>query len=300
MHMTASFIPLGALDEVRALPGIAWAQPIAVATDSLEAGPERQLAYVIGYEVGHPGGPTDLVRGRAPGPGEIVLDDRSAERLGVGLGDEVTTAGRTWRVSGISTAMTNIVNSVAYVPFDGLAAARGMDGTASYLLVNVAGRPGEVASRIEASTGLTALPREAFSAEEARAVRDMSTELLAIMTLSAFVIALVVVGLTLYAGTLARLHEVGVMKALGAGAARLGTAVLSQALWTVAAAAVLALALALGLAWLLAAVGSSISVVIEASSVIRVAVGALVIAALGALSPLVRVLRVDPATVFRR
>lgn len=300
MHMTASSVPLEALDEVRRLPGVLWAEPIALASDSLEAGSERQLAYVIGYEAGHPGGPTELVRGAPPGPGQIVLDDRAAEQLAVVVGDEVRSAGRSWRVSGISISMTNIVNSVAFVRFDDLAVARGMDGTASYLLVKAAGQPGEVASRIETATGLTALTRADFSAEEARAVRDMSTEILAIMTLAAFLIALVVVGLTLYAATLARLREVGVMKALGAGTLRLGTAVLSQAMWTVTAATATAIALVVGLAWILARVGSSISVVIEAPSVVRVTIGAVLIGALGAVSPLLRVLRVDPASVFRR
>lgn len=300
MHMTASSVPLRALDEVRALSGVTWVEPIAFASDSLEVGSRRQLAYVIGYEAGEPGGPTELEQGRPPGPGEIVLDARAAELLGVELGDDMVTTGRTWRVSGISIQMTNIVNSVAYVRFADLATARGMDETASYLLVKVAGPPGGVASRIEAATGLSALTRLAFSAEESQAVRDMSTELLAIMTLSAFIIALVVVGLTLYAGTLARLREVGVMKALGAGTGRLGAAVLSQAIWTVVAATAMAVLLALGLAWVLAGIGSTISVVIEPSSAIRAAGGALVIGGLGAVSPLIKVLRVDPASVFRR
>ncbi|HEX4941151.1 MAG TPA: ABC transporter permease, partial [Actinomycetota bacterium] len=81
MHMTASSVPLQALDEVRRIPGVVWAQPIALTSDSLEVGAQRQLAYVIGYEVGEPGGPTELERGRPPEAGEIVLDDHAAELL---------------------------------------------------------------------------------------------------------------------------------------------------------------------------------------------------------------------------
>lgn len=40
--------------------------------------------------------PHDVVEGRAPGTGEIVLNEDAAERLGVGLGDPVTVLLRAW------------------------------------------------------------------------------------------------------------------------------------------------------------------------------------------------------------
>jgi len=40
--------------------------------------------------------------------------------------------------------------------------------------------------------------------------------------------------------------------------------------------------------------------VVEASSVLRASIGAAILGALGAVSPLIKVSRVDPATVFRR
>jgi putative ABC transport system permease protein len=300
MHMTASSVPVDAVEQIRALPGVTWAEPIASASDSLEVGPVRQLSYVIGYTPGGRGGPASLESGREPLVGEIVLDDRAAELLDVSLGEDVATAGRMWRVSGITSTMTNIVNSVAFVRLADLAEARRLDGNASYVLVGTDGPADALATRIEVATGLTALGREAFSDEEEQAVRDMSTELLAIMTLSAFLIALAVVGLTLYATTLARLRDVGVMKALGAGAGRMGATVLAQATWIVGAAVVAAVLLALGLGWVLGLAGSNVSIVIEPSSAARAAVGAFVIGALAAVAPLIKVLRVDPASVFRR
>ncbi len=300
MHMSSSSIPLAAVERIRALPGVRWADPILYDSGAVTTSEERALTYLIGYAPGGRGGPALLVAGEEPGPGEIVLDERAADTLGLGVGGRVETLGRSWRISGLTTGMTNIVNSVSYLPIDDFAAARGLDGVASYVLVGSESPADALAGRIESATGLTAQSRARFSAEERQRVKDMSTELMQIMTFAAFVIGLAVIGLTLYAATLSRLREIGVMKALGARPGRLGRIVLSQAAWTVGAALVVAVLLALGLGWVLGRAAATLSLVVEAFSVVRVTVAAALLGALGAVSPLIRVSRVDPATVFRR
>jgi putative ABC transport system permease protein len=300
MHMASSVVPLGAVEQLRAEPGVAWADPILYESTTLVAGDRRELAYLIGYRPGGQGGPVTLAAGREPEPGQIVLDDRAAADLGLELGAEVTTLGRSWRVAGLVTGMGNIVNSLAYVRFDDFAAARQASGTASFLLVGGEGPAAELASRVEALTGLTALAREEFSAQERRVVADMSVEIMQIMTLAALIIGLAVVGLTLYAATLARLREIGVMKALGAGARRLGGDVVAQAGWTVGLALLAAVPLAVGVGWAVEQATGSVAVAIETRSVLRAAAGAAAVGAIAAVAPLIRVLRVEPASVFRR
>lgn len=301
MHMASSSISLSGLDRIKTVPGVAWADPILYAPDSLASGASRQLAYVIGYVPGHRGGPASLVAGRAPpGPGEIVIDRRGAGNLHLAVGGSVRILGRSWRVSGLTSGLTNLANTVAFVPFDEFAAARQTQGTASYVLVGGSGSPDLLARRIADATGLSALSRARFSTQELRLARNMSSTLLQIMTLAAFLIGLAVVGLTLYTATLSRLREIGIMKAIGARQRRVANVVLSQAVWTVGTAMGLALALAVGLAWVLVRSSDNVSVNLQIAAVVRVAVGGLVLGALGATAPLIKVARVDPATVFRR
>lgn len=300
MHMSSSSFPLAALEAIRGVPGVRWADPILYDSGALIASDERELTYLIGYVPGRPGGPASLVAGEEPGPGEIVLDDRAAATLGLGVGGWVEILGRSWRVSGLTSGMTNIVNSVSYVPLDDFARARGLEGVASYVLVGSDAPPDQLAARIESATDLTAQSRDRFSAEERQGVKDMSAELMQIMTFAAFLIGLAVIGLTLYAATLSRLREIGVMKALGARPRRLGAAVLSQATWTVGAALAVAVLLALGLGSVLGRTAATLPLVVEPSSVLRATVGAGLLGALGAVSPLIKVSRADPATVFRR
>jgi putative ABC transport system permease protein len=229
-----------------------------------------------------------------------VVDQQAAGSMGLKVGDPVRLLGRTWRISGLTAGLTNLANTVAFVRFGDLAAARGLTGIASYVLAGTRGDPARAAQRIEAATGLSALPKAAFSAQERALVQDMSAELLQIMNLAGYLIGLAVIGLTLYTATLSRLREIGVMKALGARLWRLAGVVLSQALWTVGAAMAAAVALTLALAAVLGGTGANVPVVLALGSVAQAAAAALVLAGLGAVAPLVKVWRVDPVTVFRR
>jgi putative ABC transport system permease protein len=300
MHMSSSWIPAATVDRVRAIPGVRWAEPILYDSGTVISGRARELTYLIGYVSGRRGGPVSLVGGRQPGRGQIVLDDDAASRLGVSVGDHVDTLGRTWVVSGLTTGMTNIVNSVSYVPLADFAAARDVAGTISYVLVGTAQDADAIARDIANSTGLTVQTRQSFSDQERSGIKGMSAELMQIMTFAALVVGLAVVGLTLYAATLARLHEIGVMKALGSRTIRLTRLVVGQASWTVASALALAVVLELLLGFVLNRTKSTFPLVLEPGSVVRVALGAAVLAAIGALAPLRRVARVDPASVFRR
>ena len=149
--------------------------------------------------------------------------------------------------------------------------------------------------------GSVPVGRRNILADRRRLATSMAgVDLMAIMTLAAFLIGLAVVGLTLYASTLSRLREIGVMKAIGAPPRRLARTVLSQAGWTVGLAFALGWLATLGLGVLVARIGTTFPIVIEAGSLVRVAAGAMMLAAIGAVAPLIKVSRVDPATVFGR
>jgi putative ABC transport system permease protein len=301
MHMASSALPLTDVEEIRAFPGVTWADPILYAPDALASHDGRELAYVVGYRPNGHGGPTRLTAGHEPAPGQIVIDRQAATRLRIGVGEQVRVLGRTWQVSGITTGLTNIANTVAFVRFDEFAAARQVPGTTSYVLVGSTGSPDLLARRIEAATALTALSKARFAAQEAALARDMTTQILQIVTLAAFLIGMSVIGLTLYTATLSRLREIGIMKALGARPGRLAAFVLAQATWTIAAALTVAVALDLLLAFALPrVVGGDLPISLDASSIARAAVTGAVLGALGAIASLVKVWRVDPASVFRR
>src|SRR5690606_707499 len=207
---------------------------------------------------------------RAPGPGEVLVDDTAAKELGIEVGDTVSILGSPvpMLVSGLSTDGTNIVNTTVYVRTEDFAALRG-DSVASVLAgAQPRVSPDTLAQRIaEALPDTTAQTRAEFARQEANVVRDMAADVMKIVTVIGFVIALAVTGLTLFTATLAKLREYGILKALGAGTPRLALTVAAQAAWSVTLALALAVAASMLLGAAIGAATPNVEVAIQAASV---------------------------------
>jgi len=301
MHMSASSLPPGAPARAAGVSGVAWVAPLAYTSGAVGGPRGRQLTYVFGYEpaTGR-GGPGDLVRGRQPRRGEVVVDALAADQLGLRLGGVATVLGTPLRVSGMSREGTSITNTTVFVTLDQFAAMR--PAALAYLLVRTARTvsPDVVAGRIAAAVpGTTVQTREEFVASESRIVTDMSADLLRLMSLIGLLIAVAVIASGLLTTTLARLRDFAVLKALGAGTVRLAGTVVSQVLWTVGLALAVATAAAMLLAGLVPAFAPTVQLLVTAESVLRLGMAALASGILAALLPLRRLATVDAATAFR-
>jgi putative ABC transport system permease protein len=302
MHMSSSALPPRTAERAAGVPGVAWVAPIWYASGVVATDTGRQLSYVIGYDPATgQGGPSQLVAGRSPTDGEVVLDELGARQIGVRLGDRVTVLGTTHTVAGLSTGQTSITNTLAFVTAADF--TRLAPRPASYLLVGA--QPGvdpvTLADRLAAVLPTTTVQtRTEFVDSEARIVTDMSAAIMQIMALLGLLVALAVVVLSLYALTLFKLREYGVVAALGATRWRLARIVTVQAVWTAAGALAAATGLALLLGALISWITPQVSIAVTAPSVARLAVAALVASLAGALLPIYRLARLDPAVAFRR
>lgn len=302
MHMSVSALPAETVDAVRGVDGVAWAEGLRYTTAAVEAGDDRRLTYVFGYDTATGrAGPKRITDGRAPAAGEIVVDRTAARELAVGVGDTVTVLGEAFRISGLSANGTNIVNTTVFVGTDDFARLRGP----TYAYVLAGAQPGvtadELARRVaRALPDTTVQTRAEFVRQEARIVRDMAADVMAIMSSIGFLIALAVVGLTLFTATLGKLREYGVVRALGAGSGRLAATVAAQAAWSVTLGLAVAVVLAFAAGAAIGALTPNVEIIIEAGAVFRTGLGALAVGGIAALLPLRRAVRVDPSTAFRR
>jgi len=301
MHMTQSALLEGVVAAVVAVPGVAEAKPILYVPAMIERGEERGIVYLIGDDSG--GAPLPLSAGRRPGAGEIVLERSLAERLGARIGSRVGAFGQSFRVSGEVDGLASILNSVAFVRRQDLARVLGIDGAVSYILVRTRPevRAPELAARIEASVpGVTASTRKRFARSERRVVGDMTTDIVRAMILVGFVIGVAVAGLVAYSTTLSQLRDYAVLRALGLSARRALALAVAQVGATVAAGFLLALALAWMLAAILPGMTPTLVLAIRTSDVAQALGVAAAVALTAAMFPVLRVARIDPASVFRR
>lgn len=305
LHMAASSMPDSAVAAVRGVSGVAKASPILYATETLSANGQRQVAYVIGLPSDATLGlPATIRDGKTiPGPGEVVVGVDFANLAHVGIGDAVTIFGRDLRVVGISTSEANLLNTVAFVSFDDFSRAHGLTGVVSFVLVQAA--PGAsadaVAPAIErAVPGVSALSRLAFAQQERQLVMSMAGDVISMMDAIGFAVGLAVIALTVYIATLSRKREYGLLKALGARSRVLYGLVLAQAGLSVALGFLAALTFTAVLAIVVPAMGLPLSLSIEPTAVLNVALVAAVIAALSSLLPVRQVANIDPAIVFKK
>ncbi|MBI5349023.1 MAG: ABC transporter permease, partial [Chloroflexi bacterium] len=122
-----------------------------------------------------------------------IIDRGVAEKSGVGLGDEVEIFGEDFKVVGLSEGTASLFNSVAFIARDDFTDMRNSADIVSFLLVKVKEgySPESVATQIESLVNdVTAQPRIEFAEQERKVIKDMSTDVIAMMNLIAFFIGL--------------------------------------------------------------------------------------------------------------
>lgn len=304
MHMSGSVLPASVVAELRALRGVAAADPILYVSSPVVVGHRRSAAYVIGVTPeASMGTPWRIADSAAmPQPGEAIIDRLVAEESGVGVGDTVKILGLDLTVVGLAEGTVNLVNSIAFISLEDFARVRGGAPVVSYVLVKATAgdSPAALAQRIERGiAGVTALPREEFAREERSLTRDMMTDVITVMNLVGFLIGLSVLALTVYIATFARRAEFGVLKAIGAGNAHLYGVVLAQAALSVALGLGIALAFTLTLAAVVPLAAPELALAVSLGSLAKAAGLSLVIAGLAAVLPIRQIASLDPAVVFR-
>jgi putative ABC transport system permease protein len=301
MHMSQSALPSSTVASVEAVPGVAQTTPILYSMAQISRGGNDATVYLIGQPRGGLG-PT-IVAGRLPNQGEVVLDRVAADQLGVTVGQRVPVLGHSLRVSGLTSGTASFVNSVALLKPAELGRILQTHGVVSYIFVRATpGMDAEtLASRIQASVpGVTAVTRAAFDASERRVVGDMSTDIVRGMVILAFVIGVAVAALVTYTSTLNQLRDYAVLRAIGLRARGALGLVIGQTAVMVIAGFLVALATTWLLSLSISSLMETVTLTIKTGDVVQAAVIAALVATAAAAVPIMRVLRLDPASVYRR
>ncbi|MCD9622310.1 ABC transporter permease [Rhabdothermincola salaria] len=305
-NVAGSVIPPPTQDAVEAVDGVGSSAPLGEATLTVAAGGEQVDASVFGFELGGPGEPTRLTDGRLPtGPTEVVASGEDADD-GFALGDEVTSVSGdvVLTVVGLTEESRFSVAPTLWVTFDGYEAlrraanpdAQGVLPSLVALIPADGVSPSELAGRINAQVPDVEALTRAEAVSEAPGVSAVNTSFQLILGL-AFVVVALVIGFFFLILTVQKLDSLTLLRAVGAPTGYLVRALLTQIAFVVGGGLVVGVALTV-----LAVRGASAGLPISLDPVTLglLAVGVLVLAALGSVVTLVRVARIDPAGVVSR
>jgi putative ABC transport system permease protein len=299
--------------KVASVPGVARAERVLMNFAQFKLANGGDLGVqVVGIET-TPGvkpllAPWHVVAGdprRLAEPGAIVVDrseypklkiDRVGHRAEVsGVRAEVvalTSGIRSFTTSPI--VFTDIRTAHSYLPQLG-------DEAVTYVLVEVADKSqiAAVQARINALPHLAAYTRAQMS-ERTRSYWSKRTGVGAGFFTTAvlgIIVGFVVVGQILYSGTLQYLREYGTLKAMGARNGAVVNVILAQAMISAALGFVVGGVLAVGMRAAMA--GANLTVALSPQLYAATAVITALMCSFAALLSIVKVLRLDPASVFK-
>jgi putative ABC transport system permease protein len=294
----SSVLPLSAVDAVEAVPGVRAVWPVLYRYTVLDLHDRKLFARLVGADPDGLGAPWELVEGRAAGDGEVVIDRTLAREHGLVLGDRLEVLGSPLAIVGLSADSRSFMTSFVFTTHTTAADLLLMPQATNLLLVQT-DQPEEAAGHIEADLGLAVLTPTEVATSNREVLTGVMAAPIGLMIVVAFAAGTLVTSLSVYSAVVERVREYGVAKALGASGWRLVRTVVGQTLVVTTLAAAASYGIYRAAAWGVVAARPQFAVQLEPAALAAVLAAASVMALLGALAPLARVARLDPATVYR-
>ena len=304
MHMSSSILPPETISLVQDVAGVEQAVGVLYANAGVELDDTMVFSYVFGIDPGISfGGPWDLVEGTSDlEETEVVIDRLLANRYGIKLGDEVNILGLDMTIAGLSEGTFGLATNVTFVNKQALAWLMGVSAqAASYILIQPdSGVDQETLAATLQSTVPEAniLSQDDFIASDQEMLRQMGTDVIRAINMVAYIVGLLVIGLTIYIATLERTREYGVLKAIGANNGNLLLIVFIQAFVSAGLGMLVGVGLSYSAGSLISFLYPDMLVIIEFNRVLGQVPVLAVVTALAALMPIGRVFRLDPMIVF--
>ena len=306
-----SSLPQLAREQVEAVAGVSEAHPMT--GFFVTYGPEgnRTPVYLLVHDT--LGGPVRIVEGDPNRAGrDAVIDAGLAKRYGLRPGDPLVISDFRFRVAGITRGQSAMLTPFVFIGYDGLidlfleseiAPDLSTFPLLSFLLVELA--PGAqakaVAQAIErAVPEADVLTADELAAKDVALGQELFGPIMGALIGLAYLIGILVVGLIVYADTIARRRAFGVMKALGFRLRHMLAAVAAQTLMLLVLAWPLGVGLAFAVATGIEALAPVYRVyVLEPAGLAWALAGVLAMALAGAALPLRVVARADPTIAFQ-
>lgn len=307
-----SLLPQISREVVESVEGVKEAHPItSVPVIYEQKGYRKSPIFFMVYDTG--GGPGVIKEGRtASKPRDIVIDESLAVLYDLEVGDPFVVADFKFTISGITEKASALFTAFAFINYDDmidfffdsdLVGDISNMPLLSYLLVEL--KPGAdihaVAAAIEVAEpeGDVFFP-EQLSENDVALGKTLFGPVLGVLIGGGYIIALLVVGMIMFAAVHARLRNYGVMKALGfPNRSLIKEMVLESLLMILLSFPVGMLVAQLGAWFIEIRVPLYMVPVLETEALLRTFIAALILGVIGAYLPYRFIAKLDPAIVFR-
>ncbi|MBI2930641.1 MAG: FtsX-like permease family protein [Planctomycetes bacterium] len=293
---------------IKGTPGILWAEGLIHTFGYLRLpGGEGRWAQIVGFnpDTGI-GGPWEMARGSFADlkkPGTYIVDESSLPQLeGVTVGDKMENFNRKMEIVGLSRgAKTYTTYPIMFTSFRTAQTLPFLEGMTNYVVAKLedGADPGVTLERLRRFGRFDVLTRDEFTART-RTYWATKTGIgigIGVTIALGFIVGLVIVGQTMYASTIERIREYATLKALGATNLEVCSIIWAQAALVGAAGCGSGMLVSL---LVKATYSGQVVAVYFPVMIFPIMIATTLAMCLGAsLLSIRRVLRVDPAMVFR-
>lgn len=302
---TMSMVPRTLESEIAAVGGVAKVSSLWDIQVILDLGERKTPAVIYGFQkVSGMGGPWKLAAGyMIAEDDEIILDQVLAKQNGLKLGDNVKVLGKDFKIVGLSAETNAFMNPAIFITERAATDRMSTDKVTNMFLIKADDSNQISALKLkltEKFPDYSVITRRDFAEKFVSSLDQIMGAPLMVILVITFLVGLMTVSLTTHMNVLAKSKEYGILKAIGASNRTLYVTVLTEVLlWTV---------FGFGAAWGLSLLAARLietgapqfNISITSASLVKAGVMTAVISILSTLSPLRRVVSLDPAQVFNK
>ncbi|MBI2415756.1 MAG: ABC transporter permease [Candidatus Kerfeldbacteria bacterium] len=302
MSHSISLLPNQTADQLKQIKGVEAVHYLIGNRIVITLHDDEVSTRVIGFDTTDQiGKPVSIVAGEAiPAEGEIVIDQLVHDNHDVNIGDTIDLNSTPFTVIGISAGGPLFQQS--YIRIEDARALFHMEDVSNFFVVSIAEEQTTttVMNRIEDTIpGVDAQTEAEFAENNEREIMDKFLPIILVLVCIGFIVGVVIISLTIYTATIEKIREYGVLKAIGAPNFYLYRVVLTQS----SIAGGIGFILGTGLTYF----GSDVIkkfeplfvTLVKWQDVVVVAGMTLAMIILAAYIPLRRMIKIDPAIVFK-
>lgn len=304
MFHSTSLFPNTLKEKIEDIGGVEKVSLLIGRQISFELKEKDAHLVIMGYdtETGV-GGPIEIIKGsHVPKSGEIIVDEVFAKNKDVTIGDTLPIHDNKYKIVGISTGGNLVSFQYAYMPIEDDRKLLQMEDVTNYALISFSENvnQADVIQRIENDVPeIHIMTKSEFADNNKQQITESFLPIIYILVVIGFLVGMAVISLTIYTATIEKAREYGVLKAIGAKPSHLYRIILEQATISGAAGFILSVFLVFVAVSTAQAIQPSFITSFILKDILFVVGISILMIIVSALLPIRRIIKIDPAIVFK-
>lgn len=268
-----------------------------------DVGIVKAKVSLVGYDTSTGiGGPWKIKEGKDyPGKNEVIIDYMLSKNKKINIGDNIEIVNEDFTVVGISEETNVIVQQMIFVNFEDAQDLFNLRGKVNYYLVLLDDPSTALETKEKISQGISKVSvktQKEWAEKSAQIVNETFVPIIFVIVIIGFLVGTVVVGLTAYTATVAKIREYGILKAIGAKNFTLYKIVIEQSFWTVLFGFILGTVLTLFITPHVEHY-SAIKVLLNPGLFLGTFIATVFMSLIASYIPIKKIAGLDPVTVFK-